>query len=98
MSDPDRTTAYLPPGPAAATADDPGSHAAVVARDEPDAETRSLLRRRLLVIFSILTGAVGLGNLALLVTDVATRLEWWDWLLLVVWGGLVACLAGRWRL
>jgi serine/threonine-protein kinase len=83
----DRTTAYAP---APATA--------VVARDEPDAETRALLRQRLLVIFSILTGAVGVGNLALLVTGVATRLEWWDWLLLGVWGGLVACLAARWRL
>jgi hypothetical protein len=71
----DRTASYVPPGPAAATAAYPDRPAAVVARDEPDAETRSLLRRRRLVIFSILTGAVGLGNLAILVTGVSTRLD-----------------------
>jgi serine/threonine-protein kinase len=104
MSDPakpmaaDRTAAYAPPDPAAATVDASGSPAPVVAPDEPDTETRALLRRRLLVIFSILTSAVGLGNLAIVLSGVSTRLEWWDWLLLGVWGGLVACLAGRRRL
>ncbi len=67
--------------------------AAVVARDEPDAETRALVRRRLLVVFSILAGMGAAGALAELVSGI--QHEWWHWIMPGLWGGLVALLALR---
>ncbi len=79
--------------PAPSTVDAPGPAGAVVGRDGPDAETRALLRRRLLVIFSILAVVGGAGTLVGLLTGI--RYEWWHWLQPGLWGGLVAILAGR---
>ncbi|HVS36979.1 MAG TPA: serine/threonine-protein kinase [Gemmataceae bacterium] len=95
-SEPAPTTveaAPSPPEPAAPTVAKPCPPAGAVARDEQDAETRALLRRRLLVIFTILAGLGGTGALAEMVTGVAY--QWWHWLQPGLWGGLALLLAGR---
>jgi hypothetical protein len=55
----------------------------------------ALLRRRLLVVFSICAAVGGFANLALILFGVADGLERWDVLIDRVWGGLVALLASR---
>src|SRR5262249_51899866 len=65
-----------------------------VGRADPEVETRDLLRRRLLVVFSILAGACGAFSLAERVADVGIRGAWWSFLLPGLRGGLVALLAG----
>jgi serine/threonine-protein kinase len=78
---------------ATAITDNPVPRAPVVARDEPDVETRALLRRRLLVIFSILAGVGGAAALAELVADI--KYQWWHWLMPGLWAGLVTVMAVR---
>ena len=95
-SEPAPTVPAVPPrlgASAAPSVGKPRPPAGVVARDEPDAETRALLLRRLLVVFSILAGVGGAAAVVEMATGVAY--QWWHWLPIGLWCGLVALLAGR---
>jgi serine/threonine-protein kinase len=78
---------------ASSTAAYSGPPAAPVARDDADGQTRTLLRRRLLVVFSILAGVGGAATVAELVADI--KYEWWHWLMPGLWVGLVALMVAR---
>src|SRR5262249_43396982 len=90
-----------------ASTDSPDPPAAALARNESDGETRALLRRRLLVIFSILSvfGAVDCAFLSVfgasdipILGEFLAQVGWWFWLVVPgVWGALVAVLAARRR-
>src|SRR5262249_40749620 len=71
----------------------PTPTAAVVARDDPQAETQALLRRRLLLIFATLAGVGGAGAFVELVAGL--QYEWWHWIQPSVWAGVAVLLASR---
>lgn len=72
----------------------PRSPAAVLARDDSaDMETATLLRRRLIVIFTILAVMGCGGALAEMVNEV--QYQWWHWVMPILWAGLVIVMAVR---
>jgi len=92
-SEPATTTvkaAPSPPEPAAPAGGKPRPAAGVVAQNEPDAETRALLLRRLIVVFSIIAVMGGAATLAELAAGI--KYEWWHWLMPGLWGGLVTLM------
>jgi hypothetical protein len=76
--------------PAVATADHANSATAVVAREDPDLETRGISRRRLVINFVSLAGAAAFAKL---VTGI--KYEWWHWMMPGLWAGLAALMAIR---
>jgi serine/threonine-protein kinase len=89
----DGAAAYTSPAPDGTTDSSSGPRAAMVACDVTDAETRTLLRWRLLVIFSILAGLGGTAAFVELLTGIAY--QWWHWLQPGLWGILAVFLARR---
>jgi hypothetical protein len=90
------TLAAKPPAvtdPTGGAVSEPTAPAPVVARDEADAEAQALLRRRLIIIFSILAVMGAAGAFAELVTGL--HYEWWHWLVPGLWVGLVTLMAVR---
>jgi serine/threonine-protein kinase len=81
------TADYLGPPPAA--------RAGVGRPHGPDDDTRALLRRRLIVIYSIISAVMVAAFVASKFVGVGEGADWRDVLILGVWVGFVAALAAR---